>query len=57
MELTREDFPSYQDFQSNPHHLYLLIQDQLNQGLQVTALQQAQTMNNANNQQRANNGK
>lgn len=49
IELTREQFPSYEDFQNNPHRLYLLMQDQLNQGLQVAALQQQQTMNNAAN--------
>ena len=41
--------PSFTDFQSNPYHLYLVMQDQLNSGLQVAALQQQQTMNNANN--------
>ena len=57
-ELTREQMPSYEDFQSNPKHLYNLIQDQLNNGLQVAALQQGQMMNNANNnQQGMNNGK
>lgn len=49
IELTREDFPSYEDFQNNPHRLYLVMQEQLNNGLQVAALQQQQTMNNANN--------
>ena len=49
-EITREDMPSYQDFQNNPKHLYNLMQDQLNAGLQVTALQQQQTINNANSQ-------
>lgn len=49
IELTKEDFPSYEDFQSNPHHLYLLMQEQLGNGLQVSALQQQQTMNNVNN--------
>lgn len=59
IELTREMFPSYEDFQNNPHRLYLLMQDQLNSGLQVAAMQQQQqTMNNANNsQQGMNNGK
>ncbi len=56
IELTREQMPSYQDFQSNPKHLYNLIQDQLNSGLQVTALQQQQTMNNANKQGTKQNG-
>lgn len=32
--------PSFVDFQNNPHHLYGLMQDQLNRGLQVQALQQ-----------------
>ncbi len=36
--------PSYEDFQSNPHRLYTLMQDQLNQGLQVQALQQQNQM-------------
>lgn len=49
IELTREQMPSYEDFQNNPKHLYSLIQDQLNNGLQVAALQQQQTMNNAAN--------
>ena len=49
IELTREQMPSYEDFQSNPKHLYNLMQDQLNNGLQVAALKQQQTMNNANN--------
>lgn len=40
--------PSYEDFQNNPKHLYNLMQDQLNSGLQVVALQQQQTVNNAN---------
>lgn len=54
-ELTREMMPSYEDFQNNPKHLYNLMQDQLNMGLQVTALQQQQTMNNANSQVKENN--
>ena len=49
IELTREQMPSYEDFHNNPKHLYNLMQDQLNNGLQVAALQQQQTMNNANN--------
>ena len=49
IELTREQMPSYEDFQNNPKHLYNLMQDQLNNGLQVAALKQQQTMNNANN--------
>lgn len=49
IELTREQMPSYEDFQNNPKHLYNLMQEQLNNGLQVAALQQQQTMNNANN--------
>ncbi len=59
IELTREQMPSYEDFQNNPKHLYNLMQDQLNSGLQVAALQQQQTINNANSnsQQRVNNGK
>lgn len=39
-EITREQMPSFVDFQNNPHHLYGLMQDQLNRGLQVQALQQ-----------------
>lgn len=46
IELTREQMPSYDDFQNNPKHLYNLMQDQLNSGLQVAALQQQQ-LNNA----------
>jgi hypothetical protein len=46
IELTREQMPSYEDFNSNPKHLYNLMQDQLNSGLQVAALQQQQ-LNNA----------
>lgn len=43
--------PSYEDFQSNPHRLYLLMQDQLAQGLQVQALQQqSQMQQNMQNQ-------
>ena len=57
IELTREQMPSYEDFQNNPKHLYNLMQDQLNSGLQVAALQQQQTISNANSQQRMNNGK
>jgi hypothetical protein len=45
-EITREQMPSYEDFNSNPKHLYNLMQDQLNSGLQVAALQQQQ-LNNA----------
>jgi len=56
IELTREQMPSYEDFQNNPKHLYNLMQDQLNSGLQVAALQQQQTVNNANSQG-MNNGK
>lgn len=56
VELTRDQFPSYEDFQNNPHRLYLLMQDQLNNGLQVAALQQQQTMNNANSQGNKQNG-
>lgn len=48
--------PSYEDFQNNPKHLYNLMQDQLNNGLQVTALQQQQTINNANSQGNKQNG-
>lgn len=48
IEITRENMPSYEDFQNNPKHLYNLMQDQLNSGLQVVALQQQQTVNNAN---------
>lgn len=46
IELTREQMPSYDDFQNNPKHLYNLMQDQLNSGLKVAALQQ-QRLNNA----------
>jgi hypothetical protein len=46
IELTREQMPSYEDFNSNPKHLYNLMQDQLNSGLQVAALKQQQ-LNNA----------
>lgn len=56
IELTREQMPSYEDFQNNPKHLYNLMQDQLNSGLQVAALQQQQTMNNANSQGMKQNG-
>lgn len=56
IELTREQMPSYEDFQNNPKHLYNLMQDQLNNGLQVAALQQQQTMNNANSQGMKQNG-
>lgn len=56
IELTREQMPSYEDFQNNPKHLYNLMQDQLNSGLQVVALQQQQTMNNANSQGNKQNG-
>ena len=56
IELTREQMPSYQDFQNNPKHLYNLMQDQLNSGLQVAALQQQQTINNANSQGMKQNG-
>ena len=55
-ELTREMMPSYEDFQNNPKHLYNLMQDQLNMGLQVSALQQQQTMNNAKGQGTGQNG-
>lgn len=57
IELTREQMPSYEDFQNNPKHLYNLMQDQLNSGLQVAALQQQQTINNANSQGMNSNGK
>lgn len=56
IELTREQMPSFEDFQNNPKHLYNLMQDQLNSGLQVAALQQQQTMNNANSQGNKQNG-
>lgn len=56
IELTREQMPSYEDFQNNPHRLYLVMQEQLNNGLQVAALQQQQTMNNANSQGMKQNG-
>lgn len=56
IELTREQMPSYEDFQNNPKHLYNLMQDQLNKGLQVAALQQQQTMNKANSQGTKQNG-
>lgn len=56
IELTREQMPSYEDFQNNPKHLYNLMQDQLNKGLQVVALQQQQTINNANKQGTKQNG-
>lgn len=56
IDLTREQMPSYEDFQNNPKHLYNLMQDQLKGGLQVIALQQQQTMNNTNSQG-MNNGK
>ena len=56
IDITKEQMPSYEAFQSNPHRLYLLIQDQLNNGLQITALQQQQTMNSANNQGMKRNG-
>jgi len=49
IDISRKDMPSYEDFQSNPQRLYLVMQDQLNSGLQVAALKQQQTMNNANN--------
>lgn len=55
VELSREMMPSYEDFQNNPKHLYNLMQDQLNQGLQVSALQQQQTINNASSQVKENN--
>lgn len=44
IELTREQMPSFVDFTNNPKHLYNLMQDQLNQGLQVQALQQQNQM-------------
>jgi len=58
IELTREQMPSYEDFQNNPKHLYNLMQDQLNSGLQVIALQQQQQLNanNANSQGMKQNG-
>lgn len=50
-ELSREQMPSFVDFANNPKHLYNLMQDQLNQGLQVQALQQQNQMQqNAQNQ-------
>lgn len=55
VELSREMMPSYEDFQNNPKHIYTLMQDQLNQGLQVSALQQQQTINNASSQVKENN--
>ena len=54
IELTREMFPSYEDFQNNPHRLYLVMQEQLGQGLKVSALQQQQTLDNANSQVKEN---
>ena len=57
IELTREQMPSYEDFQNNPKHLYNLMQDQLNSGLQVAALQQQLITNNNANKQGMNNGK
>lgn len=56
IELTREMMPSFEDFANNPQRLYALMQDQLNNGLQVTALQQQQTINNANSQGTKQNG-
>lgn len=56
IELRREQMPSYEDFQNSPKHLYNLMQDQLNSGLQVAALQQQQTINNANSQGTKQNG-
>lgn len=56
IELTREQMPSYEDFQNNPQKLYLVMQEQLNNGLQVAALQQQQTINNANSQGMKQNG-
>lgn len=53
-EITREDMPSFENFQSNPQRLYLLMQQQLGDGLQISALQQQQTMNNANSQVKEN---
>lgn len=48
--------PSFVDFQNNPRHLYGLMQDQLNRGLQVQAMQppvqapiNANVSNNATN--------
>jgi hypothetical protein len=50
-EITREQMPSFVDFTNNPKHLYNLMQDQLNQGLHVQALQQQDQMQqNAQNQ-------
>jgi hypothetical protein len=43
-EISREQLPSFVDFANNPKHLYSLMQDQLNQGLQVQALQQQNQM-------------
>lgn len=43
--------PSFVDFTNNPKHLYDLMQTQLNQGLQVQALQQqSQMQQNMQNQ-------
>lgn len=55
-EISRKDMPSFEDFQSNPQRLYLLMQQQLGQGLQVSALQQQQTIDNANSQGTKQNG-
>jgi hypothetical protein len=55
-EITRKDMPSFEDFSNNPQRLYLVMQEQLNNGLQVAALQQQQTINNANSQGTKQNG-
>lgn len=45
IELTKEDFPSYVDFASNPKHIYTSMQDILSGALQVNALANPQLMN------------
>lgn len=41
-ELTREMMPSFVDFSDNPRHLYGLMQDQLQRGLQAPVMMMQQ---------------
>ena len=52
-EITREQRPSFVDFSRNPHRQYLLMQDQLNMGLnqQPMPMQQMPAPSNMENKQ------
>lgn len=52
-DITREMMPSFVDFNNNPKHLYGLMQDQLNMGLnqQPMPMQQMSAPSNMENKQ------